>query len=286
MLVTTNSQDILDEIIEFLPGSKLYSHYVAAVCLWHKDTQPSLFIYPDTYKCSACGAFGSTQKLLNNLKNRGISGAGVVQLTTKRYNPFHKWLSEVSLADFLKASYRLQADNPHWCTYLDERKIDAKCRRTFKIGIRDSFYLLPVIDSSKNVIGAVARSGKHATGSRYYIPKDQNPSIVYNSDNFHRLQGKLFLTFGMFDAISVYLCGYRCLSTTTGKQLDASALDSFRERIYFFPDDGEYMNAKAITRRLGWRGAVIKVDYPSESKDPNDLLRFHPETLQEILAGV
>lgn len=272
---------ILDEVNEIIDG-KRYNHYVAALCLFHDDHQPSLMIYQDVYRCVACGAFGSTKALLTKLRSGNIDKVTTTLKPAPR-NPFNRWLRKNKLPDILKSSYITQCQHPEWCGYLEERKIDAHTRKIFKIGNRDNFFLLPIVEDTRKVVGVVARAGRGFTGSRYYIPDGQNPNLIYSTDNYSRREGKLFLTFGIFDAISVYLCGHRCLSTTTGKQLDASALDRYRERIYFLPDADEYIDAKKITHRLGWRGKVIKIDYPDGTKDMNDLLITHPKLLQQIL---
>ena len=44
------------------------------------------------------------------------------------------------------------------------------------------------------------------------------------------------------------------------------------KRVIILPDKGEEDTARKLRDELGWRGAVMNLDYPSGCKDPNDLL--------------
>src|SRR5690554_243289 len=54
--------DPLDKAMD-LPGARRYARYVAAICPFHMDSRPSLLVYPDGFRCTACGARGSLSRL-------------------------------------------------------------------------------------------------------------------------------------------------------------------------------------------------------------------------------
>jgi hypothetical protein len=63
------------------------------------------------------------------------------------------------------------------------------------------------------------------------------------------------------------------MSTTTGKRLNPQALDNIRKRIIIIPDNGEEKEAQVIASKLGWRGHVLRLQYPVGCKDINDLVQ-------------
>jgi hypothetical protein len=84
---------------------------------------------------------------------------------------------------------------------------------------------------------------------------------------------EVYLTFGTIDALSIYQLGKPAISTTSGKRVHPQWFDKIRKRIKVFPDFGEEQEAKKLVSGLGWRGEVVKYQYPFGMKDPNDLLQ-------------
>ena len=50
----------------------------------------------------------------------------------------------------------------------------------------------------------------------------------------------------------------------------------------FIPDKGEEKEANRIASQLDWRGKVLKVEYPDDCKDINDVHVKHPKLLEEM----
>ena len=84
----------------------------------------------------------------------------------------------------------------------------------------------------------------------------------------------MFFPFGIFDAISIFDCGFPAGTWIAGKSVAASALNFFRGRIIIVPDKDEEPEARHLADQLGWRGSVLLLDYPEGAKDPNDLLKL------------
>jgi len=268
---------ILDDVQEHVQG-KRYDGYIAAICLFHPDSSPSLMIYPDSYKCVACGAHGSTKSLLQKVK--GSTFTPVIQTKRSATNPFNRWLKKDTLENTLKLAYRSGLAYPGQCEYLDKRGITQDARREFKIGCLEGFYTIPIFKGS-DVIGALARSGVGFSGSRYFVPKGQNSNIIFEAGRKER--GVTFITFGVLDAISIWLVGKTAISTTGGKRIDPTAFDDYRKKLLFFPDRGEEVDAQKIISHLGWRGKLVRISWPDGCKDPNDLYCKNKQLLVDTL---
>jgi DNA primase len=271
---------ILDEVIEYLEYAYRYSNYIAAKCVFHDDSRPSLIIHEDYYNCLACDAKGRTEKLLDHLK-----GLPPKHPTSERFsNPFTKWMKTQTLSEALKVAW--QTLNEHPSQYLtDERGITDDTRRKLKIGWRDGWYTFPIQDRCGKIVGAVARADKtNLSSAKYVTIANQDPNLLYvPSWEYIETQGMVYLVFGILDAVTLYQLGIASISTTGGKRLDPSALDGIRKRILFIPDFGEEDAAWNIVKHLGWRGKVAQCHYPEDSKDVNEMWVKHPEMLKSSI---
>lgn len=274
-----NTSSILDELAELTEGHR-YERYVACKCMFHDDSSPSMFIYEDSYHCSSCGAFGNTNWLLKKLS----AGSSVQIISTKQEyvtNPFSRWTKDKSLGSFLKSAYEYLQAHIYFADYLiSTRKIPSEVIKKLRVGYWDGFFTFPIISQENKVVGAFARSGAKDAKYRYFIPKDQDPNLIYCPD-WKKVKdaSKIYLTFGCIDSISLYLCGLPALSTTTGKRLDVSALASFRKEIVIIGDYGEDKEARRIASMLGWRGTSLIFPYPDDCKDMNNVWTKYPELI-------
>lgn len=280
--------DILEQLYEHLTDATNYGHYLSVRCLFHDDGHASLMIYPDWYKCLACGASGKTKSLLDKVKKHQIVPVWTDATAQHKIvrNPFTQWLQFYDLPVLLKENWQFYNNHIEFGTYLIKtRCISQDVRRKIGIGLRDNFYTFP-IRKDKKIVGAVARHGEGACATRYFVPKCQDPNLLYIPDeDIIKSSSVMFITFGILDAVSIYQMGFAGASTTNGKRIDPRSLQEYRKRIIFLPDKGEYIEAVKIASQLGWRGKVIKIDYPDDCKDPNDLLRKYPDQLLDILKG-
>lgn len=271
--------DILEEVIERLDYAKRYDNAVWGLCPFHSDSRPSLMVHEDYYNCQACGAHGTTKSLLEKL-----SGHIAALAPDRFHNPFTGWLKKESLGNILRGAWETLKSRPS--TYLRDRGISDEWQIKLGIGMRDDWITFPIRNCDNKIIGAVARAGESNTASsKYIVPSGQDPNMIYVPDwKQFNASDIIYATFGIIDAVSLVICGAGAFSTTNGKRLnDVSALDKVRKRIIFLPDKDEESNAKEIAARLGWRGAVAKINYPDNCKDISDVLQKHPEKIKEII---
>ena len=263
---------VLDEIYEALPAARWHERYIITACVSpeHDDRHPSMLIYPDTYRCLSCGVWGKTRDLLNQLQSYSIIPPKPVQTFVR--NPFNNWLKRSNLFQTLRTAYRALKSFPQQGKYLHDRGIDKQLIEKLKCGYADGWYIIPIIDTKKKPVGALARAGESIEGARYFIPRGQDSNLLFSPDWQQVKDAKeIFLTYGVFDAIAIYQCGRPAMSTTSGKRLHPSALQDFRKKIKIFPDRGETIDAKQLANKLGWRGSVKVCPYPYGLKDASDL---------------
>lgn len=273
--------EILSKVAELLDYAQTYENSVWGVCPFHPDSRPSLMVHEDYYNCQACGAHGTTKSLLEKL-----SGHIAKPAPDHFHNPWTGWLKKENLVSILKGAWETLKSRPS--TYLRGRGIPDEWQIKLGIGMRDNWITFPIRSPDQKIIGAVARAGENNTASsKYVVPSGQDPNMIYVPDwKQFQASGIIYATFGIIDAVSLVICGAGAFSTTNGKRLnDVTALDKVKKRIIFLPDRGEESNAKEIAARLGWRGAVAKVNYPDDCKDPNDLLVKYPDKLREAIRG-
>jgi len=271
--------NILDDIAELLDYSKRYENYVSGNCIFHQDTRPSLIVHNDWYSCLSCGKRGKTESLLAELSHN----PRMVKKAKPFHNPFTRWLREDDLSNVLKTAWSVIKNRPS--TYLIDRGIPAEEQIKLGIGYMEDWYTFPIMNHKKKLIGAVARRGENnPSPAKYIVPAGQDPNWLYVPSWKNVLdKHHLYLTFGILDAVSLYLCGVPSMSTLSGQRLQPSALDHIRKLIYFIPDRGEEESAHKIATKLGWRGKVIKVNWPEDSKDCNDLFVKHNNELVSAL---
>jgi hypothetical protein len=153
------------------------------------------------------------------------------------------------------------------------------------LGILENYVTFPIRNKTDKISGAIVRSISSGTGQKYLIPYGQDPNLLY-VPSWSRIEkrGIIYLTFGIIDAISIYILGGASISTTTGMKMDISYLDSIRKRIIFIPDQGEEEVAQKYASKMSWRGAVMRCNYPPGCKDPSDIMMSeHKNSLIEVI---
>ncbi len=268
----------LDDIASKLDYSKRYENYVVARCIFHDDQRPSFFVYKDNYRCESCGARGKTLDLVEKL-----SGIPISHKTAPNFkNPFTTWSRDRTLAETLKLAWQNAPS-----VYMRERGVDDDKQHQLGIGLLENWITFPIRKRGTNkIIGAIARAGDgNSSLAKYVIPSGQDQNFLY-APSWKRIQKKkvVYLTFGIIDAISLYLMGAASISTTCGMRMDVSYLDKVRKRIIFIPDKGEEEQAQKFASKLGWRGGVMKCYYPEGMKDVSDVyVSKHRNELLSVL---
>ena len=266
-----------DELVERLEDVHQYNGYISCRCMFHDDHKPSMFVYPDKFWCAACGKHGSTSWLLRKLDT--LHFVKYPKQEVDYHNPFSKWLRDNELEDIIYIAHK---NIP--VQYLQDRKINRQVQQELKLGYIDNWITFPLLDEYHHVIGAVARKGEGSKAqSKYILPSGQSPNLLY-VPSWERIQqqDKVFVTFGIIDAVTIYACGLAAISTTTGKRVNPQAFDKIRKQLVIVPDLGEEQAGLQLASRLGWRGSTLQFRFPDKAKDINDLMWKSNYSLQEM----
>lgn len=271
----------LDQIEELLPGCRRYQSYLAGLCPFHTDSTPSLMVYEDGYTCLACGERGRLENLLQTLR-------GLPPIAPQHHGrlPWHRWLADLDIEGFALRAHKYLTSHPEQGCYLKSRGIEDMTKKLV-LGFMEGYYTFPIFDRARNIVGLVVRAGSErqkASQMRYLTPPDQTPQVYVPSYKRIDRYPMIYFPFGIIDAITLYKLGYPVMTWSIGKHVPAEALDPFRKRIIFLPDQGEEQDANRTAAALGWRGRVKRIEYPLGAKDPNDLYRMGAFTNDTILA--
>jgi len=276
--------ECFDELKEVLESCKDYGYYLAALCPFHDDAKPSLFIYEDTYKCVACGTWGYTSELLKRLGKTRVKYKQEDEHET--VNPFSRWLRTQSLYDVCKSAWNTINYYSALGNYITrDRGISENFRRSLGLGYKDDWYTIPLFSREQKLVGCVARAIPTSQSRyKYTQPHGQNPNLLY-APNW-RLYDRakiVFLTYGIFDAITLAINGVMAFSSISGKLTNPIGLVDIRKRIVIIPDLGEEKEANILASKLGWRGNVARISYPDGTKDLNDIWMKNKSLFQEVL---
>lgn len=275
--------ELPDILLERLEGAHRYERYIAALCPFHADTRPSFFVYPDKYWCSACGRHGTTESLVRKLEF--IHPKVVYKGKFDASNPWSIWLKKHDLNTILAAA---NLNLP--VKYLQDRNINRSIQSELRIGFIDNWITFPIIGYHHDIIGAIARKGEgNPSPSKYIIPYDQDANMLYiPSLEYCNEQDRIFVTFGILDAVTIYAAGLAAISTTTGKKINPAAFNNLRKKLIILPDLGEEKEALKLASKLGWRGSVFQIHFPDLAKDVNDLIwkcGYHLYDVKEMLCN-
>ena len=264
-----DKQAVLDRAMS-LPGAKRYERYVAALCPFHGDSLPSLMVYPDRYQCLACGASGKPEKLFAE-----TSLAPLGQQTKEEYFPTIPYRMSADVLAY-KANREIK-NNQAALSYLEDRGIAESVRR-YRIGYWDGWFTVPITNKEEEIINIMFRAGEWVqtqTHRRFYQFKGRAGMMMYCPDwELLEQADKLFLVFGLFDAITLALLGYASVTPTIGMfNFKPEWLDFWRKPIRIIPDKGEVPAANKLCAGFGdWRASVVQLKYPGGTKDCNDYL--------------
>lgn len=271
----------LEPFLDLLEGAHIYSDYIVARCAFHDDRSPSLMIHKDTYKCLSCGAFGYTDKLLAKLSKTDVK----YRHEEWFINPFTTWLKKFgSLGKALKAAHHNIRETPS--KYLADRGINEFYQKELRLGYMDDWYTFPAFGIGGKIDGAIARkSPTNLATSRYVCPKNQSPLTLYcPSWELVLASDHVFIVFGIIDAVTLYTLGYASISSTCGTSVRPEAFQHIRKRLYIWPDRGEEKYGATLAAKFGWRGKIVKCNWPNENmKDVNDLYLWDKEFLKNEL---
>jgi hypothetical protein len=264
----------LDMLKDKLLKVSSYEGYVAAVCPFHEDSRPSMLIWEDGkfFKCQSCGVSGSFEKLWRKLL--GWDSSRVVAEATNFKGPrLPSDLAQLSVVINEAHESLLQFDQFQW--YLKNRGVEGRIEAC-RIGFWDGWYSIPIYDEEHHLQGAMFRANatiQKGTGQRFIHP-DGQLNLMYCPDwRLLRTAKAVAVVFGMFDALALSDLRFAVVTSTSGKDsFKPEWLDSVRKPIYVIPDKGEETSAITLAGKLGWRGHVLKLEYPDDIKDPDGYL--------------
>lgn len=269
------------------------SDYILARCVFHHpDNNPSMVVYESTqsFYCFACRKSGSILFLTQHLKGIPIAPqlARVGGVKRLRSGSGLRPKFKANLDRYCsKANALLVSSRPEHA-YLDSRGLGEAIIR-YGLGWERGWFIVPIFDSNAHVLGAVARASPEAeqqTGMRFDIPFGQRSMLYIPDWELWNNSDRVYITFGIFDAISVALAGLPAASPTNGKlSFQRQWLDNVIKPVNFIPDRGEENQAYEYAAKMDWRGGVIRLGYEEGEKDPNDVLvrRGGDELRKEIL---
>lgn len=267
----------LDELAESLHGVSYHNGYISAKCPFHDDTHASLLVYEDGYfKCLACGVYGNHAKLQRKLQGNTVSHETIQKSASPPWLSWEKKYSSYEGAAI--QAYNNAKNFPSLLSYLKQRKLDCFIKQG-KFGWLDGWLTFPVFDADNDFVDLVVRSHpSKKTDVKYAIRPRRNriDAHLYCPDwNFLAESQEIYFPFGLLDAWSVFACNLPAITGITGQMVDASLLSEIRKTIYIIPDRDEMDGAIRLQEKLDWRGHILRLDYPPDCKDSQDVHRLH-----------
>lgn len=266
--------EYLEDVLDGLEGRRDYSGYTVGLCPFHDDTRPSMRVSEKGFHCWACGKSGSLKTLAKRLK-RGIHTPSVSsgQRTRTESNIFPVYENLAELKNFLLEAHDRLMTTERLMWYLKHRGVESMAVRCL-LGWSEEHYTFPIFDVNSGIIGATARVGSQSKAEhKYLVPSGQPPLLYVPDRSLWSKSNRLYVTFGILDAITLAMLGYAAASPSSGKNsFRPEWLNGDYRHVYFVPDEGEKDDAVYYATKLGWRGNVFCFEYPEGCKDVNDLM--------------
>jgi len=154
-----------------------------------------------------------------------------------------------------------------------------------QIGWHKEWYTFPITNELGEIRGAIGRAGSQVRSENKYTVPDGQPPLLYVPDPLlWRTSPKLFVTFGIIDAITLAMLGFAAATPTGGQySINPDWFIGLMKPIYIVPDQGEKTAAVRLATALGWRGKIIELEYPDDCKDPNEFYTNHGNILLELI---
>ena len=276
---TINYSDFLHK----LPGAEDKGRYIVATCPFHQDNSPSLLIFPDGwFHCLAatCSRSGTWKTLWNKLEGQPVQ----VHIETRIHYKSPSGLTEFESRE--KLAYQAYIDLTHFTTfqwYLEMRGL-VDAIDIHEIGYHRGWYTFPVRDRDYRFENVIFRAAPHVQyaldGVRYWA--DGKPTMYVPDWHLLNKSDYILMVFGIMDALTLNKFRYPVVTPTHGYIFDANWLNAYRKPIYVIPDKGEEREALELVSNMGWRGKMVRIEYPVGMKDANDFLRAGRE--KELIA--
>lgn len=277
----------IDDIKAVIPSALVYEHYLMARCLFHDDRHPSMLISTTRYSCKSCGASGSLKQLMKHINP---SDPRLYEPVERReaIGAFPPYSNLSAVKERLLQAHDRLVETERLNLYLKSRCLDDLTLK-YELGWWENWYTIPVRDRNYSIIGGVARASSivEERFGRFDIPIGQPPLLYVPDWTLWESAPHVFITYGMFDALSVAKLGFAVGTPTSGKDsMNPEWLSSVRKPIYIIPDRGEEQTAKNLITKLGFRGRILLLPYTDDYDDPNSFLCKAPQILIHELEKV
>lgn len=273
---------LYDSLQEQMNNVHIYADYFMASCPWHgRDEHPSLMVHPDGFKCLTCGKGGSLEYLAGKIGRSGKQPIKVTRSQSSVLPRWKRWEQEYGdlpqIADAAHDLLKRYISN-YW--YFNKRKI-SRFMNVGYFGYLEGWCTFPVFDQQHRIVDMVVRSAKQ----KQYVVSPAAEHPLYVPDWQKVLEAEtIYVVYGLIDAWALYDCGLPVVTGTSGKSLSAVLLKPLDKRYIIVPDQYEERDAYKLAGELGWRASVLRLPYPSDCKDPDDIRRnFNVETLTNLL---
>jgi hypothetical protein len=264
-----------EDFLTKIPAAQDKGRYIVAACPFHSDNSPSLLIYPDGYfHClgADCARSGTWKTLWNKLSGQPI------QVTAERRIHYRSpaRLLEEDYDSREEGAYQAYINLSRYETfqwYLQMRGV-TDAIDLHEIGYHRGWYTFPVWDREykfQNVIFRAAPHVQQAIDMRYWA--DGQPSMYVPDWQLLFKGDYIVIVFGILDALTLNKFRFPVISPTHGHIFDPNWINEFRKPIYVIPDKGEEKAGLRLVADLGWRGRLIRLNWPAGLKDANDFLR-------------
>ena len=263
---------VYEDFINVFGSVEMHDRYFLAVCPFHDDHKPSMLVFKDGwFRCLGCNRVGGWETLWNRL--HGWASPVAPETNTRWRSPLMPDDDKLGLEEI---AYQAHLDITHFDTfqwYLRKRGIESKID-DYYLGYWRGWYTFPIFDRNHAFVSMVFRAAphiEHSGGQRYWY---KGPNTLYIPDWRLLEQKKLFLTYGILDAVTLAMLGYPAASVTAGTaSFKAEVFEDFRFPIYILPDQDEQNSVMKHVGSLGWRGNLVLLQFGDGMKDVNDFVQ-------------
>lgn len=274
----------LDDIYELLDGVHKYSGYLMCICPFHDDTNPSCRVTERGYWCMSCSAHGSLPYLYSHLFGKPMGPKA-----KRKWNPaariWNTWLDRFgTVQKVTELAHNQLKENKIFQVYLERRKISTEINKLY-LGYLDGYYIFPIKNQIGEIKGAVARASPsiQTKENRYTVSPDCEIKLYVPNWDKVKDTKNIFVCFGTLDSVSLDIAGYPSMTGLSGQELNSDNL-TMRKLHYLITDRGEERKGLKLSSRMGWRMKLLRLDYPDDCKDIQDIhVKCGIEKLKELI---
>lgn len=263
-----------DDFLRVLPQAQDKGRYIVGVCPFHSDNSPSILVFRDGYfHCLAadCSRSGTWNTLWNKLSGQPVR----IQPEKRLHYSSPGYLLEQDFPSREDGAYQAYINltrftNFQW--YLEMRGV-ADAIDIQEIGYHRGWYTFPVRDRDYKFLNVIFRAAPHiqdVVGVRYWA--DGQPGLYVPDWHLLNKSDYIIVVFGILDALTLNKFRYPVVTPTHGHVFHAEWLKDYRKPIYIIPDKGEERKVVRMIGDFGWRGKMVRIQWPEGMKDANDFL--------------